>query len=203
MTQRDRLLLAVIVPVVVVAAYWLLLLSPRLDRLHKADGDLASAHSALTSAQSALADARAQSAQLAQQTKALRASSLAVPATADTPSLLRQLQRAADRSGVDLTSVTPDDQSSSPADGSAPAVASGDTSTLNLALGFSGTYKQTQRFLRSLNGLVRVTSKDVKATGRLIAISSVQFAPEAGGLNATVAASYYTLSATTPGDATP
>jgi hypothetical protein len=106
LSERDRRILLILVPIVLVLAYWFLLLSPKRD-------DLSKAKDAQTAAESARDQAVAQVAQLekARQTFAADYAAVirlgkAIPADVDAPSLLVQLDRAAKGTHIDFDSVT-------------------------------------------------------------------------------------------------
>src|SRR4051794_40135156 len=106
MTARDRRILMILLPIVVLIAYWFLLLSPKRD-------DLKTARDAQHQAEQARDQAVAQAAQLehARQTFAADYAEVvrlgkAIPETVDSPSLLVQLDRAAKGTHIDFNSVT-------------------------------------------------------------------------------------------------
>jgi type II secretory pathway component PulM len=105
MTKRDRYILMVIAAVGLVAAYWFLALAPKRDRVGKLDKDLAEAKQTLAQSQ----QEKTQFAQAQVQFPALYASlgrlGKAVPASEDVPSLLVQLNHAADQANVDFRSI--------------------------------------------------------------------------------------------------
>ncbi|HVW19337.1 MAG TPA: hypothetical protein VHB30_13910 [Solirubrobacteraceae bacterium] len=202
MSSRDRLLLKIVVPLVAVAAFWFILLSPRLGDLHHAGDDLTAARGELATANASLAAERHARVEARAQHRARVAAERAIPSGASTPALLRQLQRTAERAGVELVSVTPSAAAPGPAASGAPTSGAPTTDGVagaQLSLGYSGSYAASQRFLRGLAGLVRVSGSRVTSTGRLIAVSSVQLAQDAGGkLTGTLTATTYTTSATAP-----
>jgi Tfp pilus assembly protein PilO len=197
MTARDRLLLKIIVPVVVVSAFWFLALSPKLSDMRTAGDDVASARSELIAATGKLAEQKANRAQLSARQASLAGAARAVPASKATPALLRELQRTAEHSGVSLDAVTPAGSSGPGASTTTAATPGVDTTSLSLT--FTGKYANTQRFLTMLGNLVKVSRQRVSATGRLISISSVQLAPgsKGSGLSATMTASVYALQSAT------
>jgi len=106
LSDRDRRILLILVPIVIVLAYWFLLLSPKRD-------DLKTAQDAQTAAEDARDQAVAQAAQLekARQTFAADYAAVvkmgkAIPETIDSPSLLVQLDRASNGTHIDFNSVT-------------------------------------------------------------------------------------------------
>jgi hypothetical protein len=106
MTDRDRRILMILVPIVVLIAYWFLLLSPKRD-------ELKTARDQQHQAEQARDKSVAQAAQLehARQTFAADYAEVvrlgkAIPETVDSPSLLVQLDRAAKGTHIDFNSVT-------------------------------------------------------------------------------------------------
>jgi Tfp pilus assembly protein PilO len=105
MSDRDRKLLLIIVPIVVFGAYWMLLLSPKRQDATKAAENLTvqeqrrdAARQRVDQLTSARGDFAADYAQLVRLGKA-------VPEHVDMPTLLVQLQAAADGTGVSFTSI--------------------------------------------------------------------------------------------------
>src|SRR4051812_7109893 len=106
LNERDRRILLILVPIVVLIAYWFLLLAPKRD-------ELKTARSEQQQAEQARDQAVAQAAQLehARQTYAADYAELvrlgkAIPETVDAPSLLVQLDRASHGTHIDFDSVT-------------------------------------------------------------------------------------------------
>lgn len=105
LSERDRRILLMIIPVVVLVAYWFLILGPKRD-------DLKSARDSQRSAEAARDQAVAQAAQLekARQTFAADYAAVvrlgkAIPESADSASLLVQLDRASNGTQIDFDSV--------------------------------------------------------------------------------------------------
>jgi Tfp pilus assembly protein PilO len=106
LTPRDRKILVVLVPVVVLAAYWFLLLSPKRDEASKEatalteqQDRLEAARTASRSAEGAQQDFEATYAQVVRLGKA-------IPSSVDMPSLLVQLEAAAAGTGIQFTNIT-------------------------------------------------------------------------------------------------
>jgi hypothetical protein len=104
-TDRDRRILLIILPVVVLVAYWFLLLSPKRQ-------DLSTARDAQTQAEATRDQVVAQAAQLEKARSTFAADYAAVvrlgkaiPETIDAPSLLVQLDRASNGTHIDFDSV--------------------------------------------------------------------------------------------------
>ncbi len=133
MTARDRLVVVVLLAVAVVAASWLLLLSPRRhdvaslqDQVTVADARLASAQAGLRASSNARAEYASDYATVVRLGKA-------VPSDDDLDSLVVQLQDAAKRSGVRFSAITrtAGDPAAAPAAAAAaaPATTTGTTAT--------------------------------------------------------------------------
>jgi hypothetical protein len=120
LTDRDRRILLILLPVVVLIAYWFLILSPKRS-------DLSSARDAQTQAEQARDQTVAQAAQLehARQTFAADYAAVvrlgkAIPDSVDSPSLLVQLDRASKGTHIDFSSVTFGDRGAATAPAAAP-----------------------------------------------------------------------------------
>jgi Tfp pilus assembly protein PilO len=106
LTARDRRIMLILLPIVILLAYWFLLLSPK-------RADLTAARDAQSAAEQSRDAAVAQAAQLekARSTFAADYSAVvrlgkAIPETVDSPSLLVQLDRASKGTHIDFNSVT-------------------------------------------------------------------------------------------------
>ena len=105
-SDRDRRILLILIPIVVLIGYWFLILGPKRDDLKTAQDEQAQAEQARD-------QAVAQAAQLekARQTFAADYAAVvrlgkAIPGTVDSPSLLVQLDRASKGTHIDFSSVT-------------------------------------------------------------------------------------------------
>jgi hypothetical protein len=110
LTDRDRKILIAIVPVVVLVAYWFLLLAPKREEASSAKEDLSTqqqrletARAAEDTAQGAKQDFDASYAQVVRLGKA-------IPSTVDMPSLLVQLDAAAAGTGIHFTKIATGDR---------------------------------------------------------------------------------------------
>ena len=105
LTDRDRKIVLVLVPVLLAAAYWFLLLAPKRDEASKLGEELAQAESARDDAV-ARADAvsSAKGGFAADFAEVLRIGK-AIPSTVDMPSLLVQLDKAATGTSIGFNSI--------------------------------------------------------------------------------------------------
>jgi Tfp pilus assembly protein PilO len=110
LTDRDRKIMIALVPIVILAAYWFLLLAPKREEANLAADELTTqqqrvddARAALTTAQGAKQTFEASYAQVVRLGKA-------IPSTVDMPSLLVQLDAAAAGTGIRFTKIATGDR---------------------------------------------------------------------------------------------
>jgi Tfp pilus assembly protein PilO len=125
LTARDKKILIVLVPVVVLAAYWFLLINPKRE-------EASTAATALTEQQDRLEAARAASraAEGAQQNFEVSYAQVvrlgkAIPSSVDMPSLLVQLDAAAAGTGIRFTNITAGERVTAATSAPAPSTGSG------------------------------------------------------------------------------
>ncbi|MGZ4234027.1 MAG: type II secretion system protein GspM [Solirubrobacteraceae bacterium] len=203
MTRRDRIVIVIVAVVAAIAASWILVVSPKRDQAAKLQSKVASAQQKLDSARTELAQNAAASKQYASNYAALARLGEAVPASDDIPSLIIQLQDAADGARVDFQSL----QNGSAAGGTAGAAApaSGTASTgasaatgEQLSFSFSGSYFQLSNFFNKVQHFVTPTGNGVQVRGRLLSLNSVSLTPASGGfpqIAAQITATIYTEAA--------
>lgn len=209
MTRRDRLVIVIVAVVAAIAASWILVVSPKRDQASKLGTKVASEQQQLDTAQAQLAQNAAASRQYSSNYAALVRLGEAVPTGDDIPSLIIQLQGAADGARVDFQSLQ--NSTAGAATASAPAPASGTASTgasgasrasgasgEQLAFTFSGSYFQLSNFFNKVQHFVTSNGNGVLVRGRLISLNSVNLAPAAGGfpqITAQITATVYTEAA--------
>lgn len=215
MTSRDRLVLVAISALAVLAAVWLLLVSPERKQASKLAGEVSSA-----SAQLAAAESEAASAHAAQQRYASAYASVvnlgkAVPASEEVPSLMYQLAQASNQKHVQFDSITTGSSgASSPAAASttATAAASAGFTQMPFTFVFAGNFNDLYHLFRQLNAAtVRTDSGGLQVSGRLLTLQTVKLEPvdkEGTGtrqLSGTIGATAYVLPASQglTGGATP
>lgn len=202
MTRRDRLVLLAVAVVAAIAASWILVVSPKRDQAAKLGTQVASEQQKLDTARTQLAQNAAAGRQYASNYAALARLGEAVPASDDIPSLIIQLQNAADGARVDFQSL----QNNAAASGGAPAAtapATGATgasaaSGAQLSFSFSGSYFQLSSFFNKVQHFVTPNGNGVLVRGRLISLNSVSLAPASGGfpqITAQITATIYTEAA--------
>lgn len=145
--------------VVVIALFYVFLLRP-------VSADIGEVKEQITSAESEESTLRLQIVQLerARQNATEIAARLAkfdllLPKTSDIPAFIRQVQEAADLSGISLASIAPSPPSPiAPGPGVPPAVAGQGVFSLNVVLQISGGFFRLESFLQRLETLQRVVT---------------------------------------------
>jgi hypothetical protein len=211
MKQRDRLVLAIVAVAGVVGAVWFLALAPKREA--------ANAVTAKITAAELRRDAANQQADVAEQAKStyrrdyatVARLGKAVPAKADVPSLVYQLESAARAAKVDFRAITvqtsaalapaaPVALSPAPTPTPAPALATagapatpgapvtpGAASSAGIEqkgfqFTFQGNFLSLRRLLSEIDRFSRVKGSKVSVSGRLLTIDTVALNPAAKGL---------------------
>jgi hypothetical protein len=104
--DRDRKILMVIVPLVVVIGYWFVLMAPKREAASIAQTTLTAEQAQLAQAQTQATTVQAAKANFARDYAAVVALGKAIPTSVDMPSLLVQLEAAAKGTGIDLAGIT-------------------------------------------------------------------------------------------------
>ena len=170
---RIALLSAVVLVLVVVIAAWFAVLAPQRSKAAALDAQIGDANIRLASTKALLSSPTAQqsTAQLAQLQRAL-------PEDAEMSEIIRELSRAAGKTGVRVDTITP----------STPVAAAG-AQALPITLSVSGRYFRIANFMHELRTSAKVEDGNVRVKGRLFAVDNVAFAksPTKGLLSATLA----------------
>jgi Tfp pilus assembly protein PilO len=134
MSDRDRKILIAIVPLVLIVAYWFLLLAPKREEAATAKKEAGEQQQRLTNAQALATQATGDKTNFAADYGEIVRLGKAIPAKVDMPSLLVQLDRAADGTDITFTKISQGDRvpvvppvpatpAAPPADGNAAAAA--------------------------------------------------------------------------------
>jgi Tfp pilus assembly protein PilO len=148
LTDRDRKIMIALVPVVVLVAYWFLLLAPKREQASTAKEELATqqqrletARAAAQAAEGAKEDFDASYAQVVRLGKA-------IPSTVDMPSLLVQLDAAAAGTGIRFTKIATGDRvpgaTTAPAQTTTPPAAGSESGTTGTPAAAGGETAQSQ-----------------------------------------------------------
>jgi hypothetical protein len=117
LTDRDRKILMVLAPLVLVIAYWFVVLAPQRAESAKVEQELTKARGERDTAQAQIGQLNAAKASFASDYQTVIRMGKAIPESVDMPSLLVQLDRAARGTGIDMENI----QVAPPAEGAAPA----------------------------------------------------------------------------------
>jgi Tfp pilus assembly protein PilO len=118
MTERDRKILMLVIPLVLVVAYWFLLLSPKRDEATKAGEELTKQEQRLDDAKAQADAAKGAETNFESDFTEVVRLGKAIPASVDMPSLIVQLDRAAAGTGIHFTKIATGDRQST---GAVPA----------------------------------------------------------------------------------
>ncbi len=138
LSDRDRKIVLAIVPILVLVAYWFLLFAPKREEAATASKELTKQTERRDSARTAANAARGAKTDFAADYSEIVRLGKAIPASVDMPSLIVQLDRAAEGTSIRFTRVAtgerdaaataaPASTTPAPADGSAPVEAGGAT----------------------------------------------------------------------------
>jgi hypothetical protein len=124
-TERDKKILTLLLPIALIAAYWFLVFGPKRDESAAIQEQLTQAQTEQQSAESQAASVSGAKQNFnADYTTVIRLGK-AVPSTVDMPSLLVQLDRAARGTGIDFDKVSTGERTAAPAPAAAPSGGTG------------------------------------------------------------------------------
>ena len=173
MTGRDRIVLISAVTLVVLAAVWLLAISPEREQASKLSTEVSAAQTQLSSAEGQVTSARQAQSQYTTAYASIVSLGKAVPPGQEVPSLIYQLDQASNQKHVEFSSIT----SGSGASTAAAAAATGFTE-MPFTFVFNGGYEDLYHLFQQLNGFtVRTASGGLEVSGRLLTIQSVKLSP--------------------------
>ncbi len=125
LTPRDRKILMILMPLVLLAGYWFGVLSPKREESAKADEELTKVRGERDTAQAQVGQLNAAKASFANDYQTVIRMGKAIPESVDMPSLLVQIDRAARGTGVDMREIKVTPQGQGASSGPAPAPAPG------------------------------------------------------------------------------
>jgi Tfp pilus assembly protein PilO len=163
--NRQSTMLAAVGSVLVLALFWMFLLSPKREELAQAQEAILTSQAeqrSLTNQINTLREVRATAPQVEAR---LAATEALIPSGPALPSTLRQLQLAADEAGMVLSAVSPGQPGEVVIEGLPPGA-----SSMSLSVTLSGSYFQIVDFLRRV--------EDPMITPRAIIWSSMSISPE-------------------------
>jgi hypothetical protein len=216
MTGRDRLVLMTIAVLAVLAAGWLLAVSPERKQAAQAQTQIEAARQQLQSAQTQAASERSAEAHYASAYVSVVKLGKAVPPLQEVPSLVYELEQASSQRSIDFNSIT----SSAATSGSAATAAASTSASaapasftqMPFTFVFKGSYFGLAHLLGQIDGFARTTSAaggsasatdtssstptGLQVDGRLLTIQGVNLAIESQGSSSSKSTSGSELSAT-------
>jgi Tfp pilus assembly protein PilO len=205
MTGRDRTVVMVLSVLAVLAAAWILLVSPERKKAGSLNGQVATAQAQLSSAQSQLAQARAAEAQYPAAYAAVASLGKAVPTSTEVPSLIYELEHASNNKHVEFASITSGAGTISSTSPAGAAAASAGFQQVPFTFVFNGSFFDLEHLFGQLDGFTTHTATgQLSVSGRLLTIQGVKLAPAASSgattstqLTGTITATAYVLPPTT------
>ncbi len=210
MTTRDRIVIMVVLALAAVAAGWMFVVSPKRSEASSLGTQVSSEQSQLTAAQGQVAAGMSARRQFAGQYAQLAKLGEAVPPDDDIPSLIYQVQSAAQASrvtfrGLQLTSAGASSSSSSSSSSpggqtsTAPlppgaAVGAAGLPTEQFTITLAGNYFNLSSFFNKLEDFVASDSGTLEIRGRLMTINAISLVPGPTGfpqITASVSATTY------------
>ena len=191
--HQRMIIVTVAVGAAILAALWMLAISPKRSESATVKSNIASQQQRLDTAKAGLASSQAARKQYPGMLAELKRLDKAVPARGQIPDLLRQLQKRARgvHSELRLAALKP---------GATPLA--GGLAALPFTFTYAGRYFDLVHVLAAARKAVTVKSGDLKIDGRLVTIEGVSFAPDEPGsrvIKASVAGTaYIAVAAQTP-----
>jgi hypothetical protein len=184
MKPRDRLVLAIVGVAALAAAVWFLALAPKRERANALAVQVTQAVARRDAATAKAVHAEHAKADYAADYATVARLGKAVPAQADVPSLVFQIESAARGSKVDFRKVTVEDTPAT-APGATDAAATTTTSGISptpVTFTFEGSFFGLQRMLREIDRFSRVKGSKVSVSGRLLTLDQVKLSAGRAGL---------------------
>lgn len=216
MSARDRTVIAIVCLAVAIVAPWLLVIQPKRQQASRLSNQVNAMQSQLQSVRQQLAAGDQARAAFASSYTTLVRLGEAVPTDDNTPSLIYQLQSAAQGTGVDFQGLTfnAGTGGSSTSSTSTSSTAAGQAATAPLPPGatigpagfpiepftftFAGNFFHLANFLGRLQRFVVANNQRLSVNGRLMTLDSISLVPSSNGfpqITATIGATTYLLPA--------
>jgi hypothetical protein len=202
MSGRDRIIAMVVGVLVIVAAGWVLLVSPERQKATKLNAQIASAQGEVSSAESQLSEARAAQAKYSDAYAAVVNLGKAVPPSQEVASLIYQLEGATTSKSVQFNSIVSGAGAIASPGASTPAAAAAGFTQMPFTFIFEGGFGNLEHLFDQLTSFTNHdASGGLHVAGRLLSVTSVKLTPAPTGtaanglLSGTITASAYVLPA--------
>jgi Tfp pilus assembly protein PilO len=190
MTQRDRIVLAVVAVLAIIGGFYMTVVKPTRAELATLGEQRDQAVQRRDTARAALAAGAQAREAYRRDTQTLALLGKAVPGDDGVPSLIYQVEGAARAAGVRFASVNVGggEAGAAPAAGADAGAVPGTTpgpvglQALPLQIRFEGTFFRLERFLAAVHRFARVDGDQLDVRGRLVTIDNVALKPGDKGL---------------------
>jgi hypothetical protein len=213
MTARDRLMIVIVAVIAAVACSWLFVIQPKRDQAAKLDAKLSSVQSQLQTARQQAALSVAARSQFASSYTVLAKLGEAVPADDNVPSLVVQVQSAANAAHVDFRGLTLVNGSSSASSTTSTSATQSAVAALPpgatvgpagfpiepFTFSFQGNFFHLADFLGRLQRFVVATNTRMLVSGRLMTLNAISLGAAPQGfpqITASISATTYLVPAT-------
>jgi len=204
-TKNKTLLIAVVATAAAIAAFWFLALAPKREEATALEGKIAAKQTELQTAEQTLADYRKAKVGYAKNYATVVRLGKAVPDDDDVRSLLVQLDAEAGGTNVDFRTIqvgSAGAPSGAPATTGATAtpppgavaVGTAGFSAMPFTFSFKGTFANLSQFFSRMERFVTVRNEQMKVTGRLLRLESIDLQVDQDGfpnIRAQIGASSY------------
>ncbi len=208
MSDRDRKILLLALPLLLVVAYWFLLLGPKRDDATKADAELSQQQARLQTAEASADAAKSAHGSFESDFTELVRLGKAIPSSVDMPSLIVQLDRAAAGTGIHFTRIATGERTVTAAPvaptGTAAAGAAAGTpasGTPPVAAGGATAQSNSGQAVESANNAAASSDQSSAATDQAATDTQTSTSSQSGALavggGSTAAAGTATTGATT------
>ncbi len=173
MRKRDIWILAGLGVVVLIVAWYFLLLKPKQDDLSQAQDQFATDQQKLADNQKKIDTIDTQRATARQANSDLLKLNKLVPADEQIPSLIIELQQTANDADVDFMNIKPDP----------PVAGTGGYTVLPIELKFEGSFFDINDFLYRVENYARMDGSNVTVDGRLVSVVAFKMGePDVSGI---------------------
>jgi len=194
---RDKTLLMILAPLATFAIYWMVLLSPAMDRKAELEKPLAQAQTERDAAVAEAAELRSAKARYESDYREMVKLVRAIPQSVRVADLMRELSAAADGTGIEFNNITMGASDDAAAEGgtaqaSASAVPVQGLEAVPVQLTFTGEFFGLAGLFHRVQRFVELANDDLSVRGRLIKIDSLSLQSSAfPSITATIEATVY------------
>lgn len=179
MSARDKKLLMILAPLASFAIYWMVLLSPAMDRKADLEKPLTQAQTERDAAVAEAAELRSAKARYESDYREMVKLVRAIPQSVRVADLMRELSAAADGTGIQFNNITMGAGDDAAAEGGQTAEASASVATaagleaVPVQLTFTGEFFGLAGLFHRVDRFVELANDDLSVRGRLIKIDSL------------------------------